>query len=181
MPILEMLASLVGIVGSYLVYSGWKTHSTRLAASGWVSLLATLPLWIAAQGIEYGVIYALSLPAFFVWLGIYQEQKWQGQTKTIQKDKTDWRWNGRKVLNNVGLVLYMFPLLMIICGLISVSLVYLMPISDTNRVAIAIIAFPILWALFTYWYLVSANKQLPFAIQVIGATASGTYLFGLAA
>lgn len=178
MPLLEVFATLAGLIGSYLVYFSWKRHSHSIAALGWTCLMASLPLWILAQGPEFGVIYGLSLPALYVWLGVLKEQKWQGSVKVIPKDTTQWCWNGRKVAINFAIALYMLPGLMVLSSVMTTSAVYLLPTSEANQMAIGIIALPVLWGCLAHWYLVSVNKRPPLLITFIGAGLSAFHLFG---
>ena len=178
MPLLEVLATTAGLSGSYLVYLSWKRHSTPLAVWGWALLLGSIPIWIFAQGPEFGTIYALCLPAFFVWLGIFQEQKWQQSTNPVFKTTTQWRWNNAKVWANTGHVLFVLPVLMLASSSITISMVFLLPMSDANKMATGVIALPIVWGVMAFWYQISANKKAPLLFSVIGTALSCYHLFG---
>ena len=89
LPIVQSLALLMGLGGCALIYQGWKAHSLAYAIPGWAITFMSLPLWIAAEGTEFGLIYGLCMPALFVWFGVFKEQKRQKETPDIVKQVTD--------------------------------------------------------------------------------------------
>lgn len=120
--ILQLSAVVSGLISIYVLYLGWKRRSIWFTYSGWVGLLATLPFWIFANGSEYGVAFALGLPALYVWLAIATEQKSPGPAKTISKPKNALSFNAKGSLIVFAKVLYLLPLLMVISGILSLAL-----------------------------------------------------------
>lgn len=178
LPIVQSLALLMGLVGCVLIYQGWKTHSRPYAFSGWVITFMSLPLWIAAEGPEFGLIYGLCMPALFIWLGVLKEQKRQKETPDIVKHATKWSWNRRKVMANTANVLFLLPGLMIISSLLTITGVYFLPITEPSQMATGIIMLPMLWGILSYWYLATPNKRIPLSFCLLSATLCAFYLFG---
>lgn len=178
MPVFETLAILAGLGGCYLVYLSWKNQRPIKAVMGWGCMFSSLPFWSLGQGAEFGTLYALSLPAFFVWISISQERKWLGPVKELNKNATTWEWNGHKVISNLGLIFYILPVLMLFSSVMTLSFVHILPINEANQMAVAIIALPLLWGALTFWHLVSAKKVVPLLVSIAGASVSVFHLFG---
>lgn len=172
-----ILAIVLGMAGSYLLYLSWKRHSTPFAISGWACLLATFPFWIMAVGPEYGSVFALSLPAIYVWAGITNEQKRQPLSNPISKPNLAISWKGKKVLRNSGYVFYHLILLMLISGLLAATFADFIPATRPAQLASGIITLPLIWSGLSFWHLVAHNKRLPLLASLLGSIASGVYLF----
>lgn len=172
-----VLAVLFGVMGSYLLYISWKGHSHVLAVCGWSCMLATLPLWVMNSGAEYGTVFALSVPAIFVWLGIFSEQKTQSIPKHIEKSEMPIRWQGKSVAIHSWYVVYHLIVLMLVSSLMVIAFANVLPLDRPTQLAVGIILLPLVWAILSFWHLVSEQKRMPLLFSVLGTLLAGLYLF----
>lgn len=170
-------AVLLGLLACVFLYISWKRRTELFAGLGWGALLATLPLWTLAMGAEYGSVFALSLPALYVWLFIAREQKWQANTpikfKTRQKLTIRWR----NVLSGLGKILYLLPLLMLVSALLTLTFVRLLPAIEVNQIAVGIIALPVVWGALACWFFTAKNPRVPLIFNTLTTIFCGLYLF----
>ena len=176
-PMILLLAIALGLIGSYLLYVSWKQHKNVFALAGWGCLLTTLPLLIMALGTEYGTVFALSLPALYVWLGILHEQKSQMPNKHIDRQSIPLQFNGRKLARNSGYILYHLILLMIVSSLIAIALLDVSPLERPAQLALGVITVPMIWSGLSFWHLASTNKRNPLLFSALVSVASSLYLF----
>ncbi|MFT2091971.1 hypothetical protein [Paraglaciecola sp. 2405UD69-4] len=172
-----ILAIMLGLVGSYIIYLSWKRHSKGLAISGWCCLFASLPALIVQFGLEYGSVLAVFLPALYVWLGIFQEQKKQIYPNEINKPHQAISFNFKKIVVNSWNIIYQLVLLLFVSGVITICLVDLIPIAKPEQLALGMIAMPIVWAGLSFWHLVSTNKTASLTFSLFSSLAASIYLF----
>jgi len=177
MSSLAIGATLLTLVFTYIVYISWKKQSASLAWVGWLGLFGNTSIWITASGPEFGVIYAFFLPAIFVWLGIYSEQKKLSISSPIVKSQTKWQWQPKKVSQNVGHGLYLLIGLLLVSSLLTIAGVYLLPMSEPTKMAIGIITVPMIWGILAFWYLATTSKIKPLLFSLFSIIACGAFLF----
>ncbi|MEM5499391.1 hypothetical protein WNY77_18410 [Paraglaciecola mesophila] len=171
------LAAALGLVGCYVLYMSWKQHSARYALAGWGCLFATLPLLIAALGVEYGVVFALGLPALYVWLGILREQKPTMPSKHIVKPNQPIQFNANKLAKNSGFILYHLVLLMIVSSLLVIASLDILPLERPTQLVTGVIILPVVWSGLSFWHLACENKRNPLIFSAFISLASSLYLF----
>ncbi|WP_166425585.1 hypothetical protein [Paraglaciecola sp. 20A4] len=172
-----LFAIALGLIGSYLLYLSWKQHRAILATFGWGSLLATVPLFVMALGEEFGTVFALSLPAVYVWMGIIQEKKTQLPSKHIERVIAQPQFNAKKLMRNSSYVLYHLVLLMIVSSLLAIALLDLLPLERLTELATGIIILPLIWSGLSFWHLAATNKRNPLLFSALVSVASSLYLF----
>ncbi|WP_041713154.1 hypothetical protein [Paraglaciecola sp. T6c] len=172
-----LLAIALGLLGCYVLYMSWKQHSTRYALAGWGCLLATLPLLIVALGTEYGVVFALGLPALYVWLGILREQKTQMPSKHIVKADKSIQFNANKLAKNSGYILYHLVLLMVVSSLLVIASLDILPLERPTQLVTGVIILPLVWSGLSFWHLSCENKRNPLIFSIFVSLASSLYLF----
>jgi hypothetical protein len=172
-----LLAIALGLLGCYVLYMSWKQHSTRYALAGWGCLLATLPLLIVALGSEYGVVFALGLPALYVWLGILSEQKIQMPSKHIVKADKPIQFNANKLAKNSGYILYHLVLLMVVSSLLVIASLDILPLERPTQLVTGVIILPLVWSGLSFWHLSCEKKRNPLIFSVFVSLASSLYLF----
>lgn len=177
LSIAMMLTIAIGMIGSILLHISWKRHSTIFAVFGWVCLLVTLPLWFIDTGWEYGSVFALFLPAIYVWFSILRERKTQKESRNIEKLHTPIHWNNRKVINNTWLIVYHLILLMLVSSLLTIVLVDFLPLDRPTQLAIGIITLPLIWAGLSFWHLVAIHKRLALIFSLLSSITTSIYLF----
>lgn len=174
---LQIIAITIGATGSYLIYRGWKKRSL-IAILGWGSLIASLPIWMVAEGAEFGIVYGLSLPAIYAWLGIVSEHKWQKPKNLPLKLKGSEPIRGKKIIVNFLHVLYLFPLLMMTSIATTLFFITSLPFNETNQLALGIFVLPLLWAGLAFWYLAAKDKRIAVIATIVCCIVSNLYLYG---
>lgn len=173
---MAFVASAFCLLSSYFLFLSWKTHKFITAISGWVSLLISLYFWHLALGSEFGLLFCLGMLSVFVWLWVFSQYKWQRHT-VLNKQTKPLKWNSQSILRNTALVLHHYILLMVISSLLTITVIHLLPLERTTQIAAGIITIPIVWAVLSFWQLVTMKPWQTFIFSVLGGTASALYLF----
>ncbi|GGZ79231.1 hypothetical protein [Paraglaciecola chathamensis] len=171
-----LLAIALGLIGSYLLYISWKQNNKFAALAGWVSLFVTVPLLVMDLGPEFGTVFALGLPALYVWLGILREQKTQ-PPKHIERQYKKTQFNGKKLLKNSGYIVYHLILLMLVSSLLVIAALDLLPLERPNQLAAGVIIIPLVWSGLSFWHLASSKTRTPLLFSAFVSLASSIYLF----
>lgn len=174
--LMVFFATILGFAGCGGVHFGWQRQSLSFALAGWLGIFASIVLWIVSQGIEFGLVYGLCVPSIYVWYYIAKESK-QTPERTIVKPQTLWRFRPRAVLSNTALVLFVLPCLLIISSLVTINIVYYLPVPETSQMAIGVLLIPFMWAFIACWLFMANNKLWPVAISALMALISALQLF----
>jgi len=175
-----ILVLLLTVLSSFLLYKGWKSHHRRTIFLGWVGLLLTLPLWKILVGAEFSIIFTLCVPAIAVWIWILKAQKKTtafSSSKQIIKPHSQLQWHTPSVLKHSAVIVYHFILLLLMSSVITIALVDLFPILRSSQIAIAIIVIPIIWAILSFYHLVSIKKWQSVVVSLLITSISALYLF----
>ena len=170
-----ILAIVLAGAGSFGLYKGWKTQRWVYSVIGWLVIAFTFLLWNSVQGVEFGSIFAISLPALLVWLWIALERKYQA-VKVIQKPHQALPWHTKSVLSHTALVLYHLIFLMILSSVMCIALIDFLPVLRVTQIAIGIICLPIIWSLLSFWHLMSNKKLLTIILNLMLLGGCAAYL-----
>lgn len=179
-----MLAGLIALVMSAaaaaLVYFSWRRAGKAWAAVvGWVLAFASIFVWSAALGAEFGVSYAIIIFTCLVWaaVALNMETASAAGQPTLRPlrslhwpDAQDWRKHG-------GLFLLSVPVAGIVTMMLSAALVLLLPWSLLHQLTVAIFLYPVLWGVLSAWICAQDKLARPtFACSGLAAV-SGLLLF----
>ncbi|NVK55791.1 MAG: hypothetical protein HWE26_09260 [Alteromonadaceae bacterium] len=179
MVIGSLLAGGASLLGTYIIYLGWQRNRVLWSAAGWLGVLVSLLLFIPVMGSEYAITIGLSLPAIGVWLGIQKEAQQQRSARHVTKATHHWQFKWQPVVANIWHALYVLPVLMFACGLMVITLVYQLPVSEPKQMAIGVTTMPVLWGVIAYYYVMSARKLSHVMGCLLFAGLAAAYLFGV--
>ena len=148
------------------IYKSWREQASTYLYLGVVVWLASAVCWSIAQGWEFGVLYALCIPAILVWPFIALNQTSLPQPKNIPRPRS-FDFARGTVAANVANYFVVLVVLLVVSVLITLGVCALLPFSIAGQLATGTVLLPILWGLFVYHYLVTAHK-----FKVIGAYAA---------
>jgi len=172
---LTALGWLASIASVATVYQSWRKQQAVLFWASVALLTVSAVIWSFAQGWEYGVVYALMLPALLVWLPILAERKklnGNGQVPAPRPVNT----SAKNVARHMGLFVMVIILQLALSLVSSVAFSRLLPVEETGQMTICVLLLPVLWGVVSYHYLASSRKLRTFSIHVGVTLALGLTL-----
>ena len=148
-----------------VVYRSWREQASTYLYLGLVVWLASAVCWSIAQGWEFGVLYALCIPAILVWTFIALNQTFLPQPKNVPQPRS-FDFARGTVLANAANYFVVLVVLLVVSVLITLGVCALLPFSIAGQLATGTVLLPVLWGLFVYHYLATSHK-----FKVIGAYA----------
>lgn len=139
------------------IYESWRRQTSGVFYVGLLIWFGSAVVWSTAVGWEFGVLYALFLPALLVWPFIALNQTYL----PLPKHKPAPRqitFSLNTALRHVGNSFVVLVLLMLFSLLSSLAICTLMPFDITGKMASAVILLPLLWGMAVYHYLATSNQ-----------------------
>lgn len=149
-----------------VVYKSWREQASTYLYLGVVVWLASAVCWSMAQGWEFGVLYALCIPAILVWPFIALNQTFLPQPKNVPQPRS-FDFALGTVAANVANYIVVLVVLLVVSVLITLGVCALLPFSIAGQLATGTVLLPVLWGLFVYHFLATSHK-----FKVIGAYAA---------
>ncbi|BDY04098.1 hypothetical protein F0521_11390 [Ferrimonas sp. YFM] len=138
------------ILGSLLIWRHWcqiSKHSALLWG-GWGAIALATPLWVMHAGPEFGVIYQLTTLSLCTWsLAMLGRQKLSAKVPQPRPPQPVGASKKRLAAASANAILLGAPA----AALITLALCSLMPMDQVNRMVVASLLFPLLWAVVTVW------------------------------
>ncbi|WP_334058261.1 hypothetical protein [Alteromonas sp. S005] len=163
---LSVAAGGLTLAALVVVYKSWRKQASTYLYLGLVVWLASAVCWSIAQGWEFGVLYALCIPAILVWPFIAFNQTFLPQPKNVPQPRS-FDFARDTVLANAANYFVVLVVLLVVSVLITLGVCALLPFSIAGQLASGTVLLPVLWGLFVYHYLATAHK-----FKVIGAYAA---------
>ena len=154
---LSITAGGLSLVALVAVYRSWRAQVSRYLYLGIVFWLVSTVCWSYAQGWEFGLLYALCIPALLVWPFIAFNQVQLPQPKNVPQPRR-FDFSRGAVIANVTNHLVVMVILLVISVLITLGVCALLPFTIAGKLATATILLPVLWGLIVYHYLASSYK-----------------------
>ena len=161
---LTVAASGLTLAAVATVYKSWRSQTPAFLYIGLLVWLISTICWSYAQGWEFGLLYALCIPAILVWPFIALNQTVLPEPKNRPLARP-LDFSRKQVLNNIGNYLVTLVVLLVVSVLITLALCALMPFSIAGKLATGVVLLPLLWGLFVYHYLATASK-----LKVLGGS-----------
>ena len=153
------------------VYKSWRHGSEKLLYLSVTLFIASIAIWSFSQGWEFGVVYAVCIPALLVWLFIAKHQKVLPPPTTRPQPKQV-RMSANLALQHVGHALVVLVGLLITSLLVSLAVSLRLPFADAGQLAVVIVLLPLLWGMLVYHYLATASKVKAVAFYTVLSAAS---------
>jgi len=174
------VSTLAGLVLNALavlaVYIGWRQSR---GAWVWLSLIlltgSVAVFSTGSVGWEYGLTYALFVPALLVWLAIAKEQNAK-PAKPAPASPRPVSFAPKTVLFHMGMALAVLALELIFSVLITLSVSRILPIEYAGQLALTVILTPMIWGLLSYHLLGRPNRLKSLLQQTAIAVSGGLLL-----
>ncbi|WP_022697463.1 hypothetical protein [Euryhalocaulis caribicus] len=177
-------AVLSAIAGVFCLHFAWKRRPkpgrTLPVIAGWALIAASLPLWIAASGPEYGTAYALLTMGFLAWIAVLPRAKFSRARVERKPSGPVHATRGRmnRLVRHGLLFLISTPVAAVSSALFTIAALKLLPGSAANRMAFSFLLIPVVWGIAAYWTIADTKLVRP-AAAIIAAGAAGAALIYL--
>lgn len=188
-------AMLTTAAGVGLLYLSWCSNTAVFPWSrigGWLLLFVAMVLWMAAGGIEAGMVIGVCLPGILALLLVV----WHQQAEPVKRGRRNKEGGAEKsvlarqsgsqtpgtavVTRNVAMFLLTVPFAAMTTVLVMMAVSMLLPWSELSRIVLLVIAAPALWGVMAAW-LCSDDRLWRPVLAILFATMSSVPLMFLLA
>ena len=163
---LTVAASGLTLAALATVYKSWRAQASAYLYAGLVVWLVSAICWSYAQGWEFGVLYALCIPAIIVWPFIALNQTYLPLPKNLPQPRA-LDFSKKVLINNIVNYLVILVLLLVVSVLLTLGICAVLPFSIAGQLATGTVLLPILWGLIVYHYLVTTHKLKVLSVYVL--------------
>ncbi|BFT30110.1 hypothetical protein D210916BOD24_12860 [Alteromonas sp. D210916BOD_24] len=163
---LTVAASGLTLAALATVYKSWRSQASAYLYAGIVVWLVSAICWSYAQGWEFGVLYALCLPAILVWPLIALNQTHLPMPKNIPQPRA-FDFSRKSVVSHLANYFVVLVLLLVVSVLLTLGICTVLPFSIAGQLATGTVLLPVLWGLIVYHYLVTTHKLKVLGVYVL--------------
>lgn len=160
------------------VYQSWRRQRLGIFYLGLVVWCLSAVMWSYAVGWEFGILYALFLPALLVWPFIAQNQTHLPQPKQVPVPRL-LTFSANTILHHGFNYIVVLVVLMLVSLLASLAISTLLPFDIAGKMASAVIILPLFWGMAVYHYLATANKLKALIAYAFIALTGATTLIAI--
>lgn len=172
------LTCLAGIAGLFYSWRARQPKPRGLRTLGWALLLASIALWVLAQPVEFGVTFALLVPALLAWSLILLQAKRRLPGPDTELEQRGFRWPSAAALGRQLLVLLIsVPLAAVASTLVSIAVTDWLPWQKVNSLVLGVLFAPVLWGAASYWACADSKRWRPALGLMVAGLLAATYLF----
>lgn len=162
--LLSILAVVCATVGITLLYRSWSRRprmSRMVPTAGWALLLIAAACWIAVDGWEFGMVYAITVPSIpaglLLWLVSDRRPGRVDGTQRRPLARPSWS----AVRTNLVTLLLVVVLGVVASTLITSAVGLLLPFGELDRMVFIVCVMPVVWGLTAFWLTVDARRLRP--------------------
>jgi len=177
---LILIAFVLTFIGVSILHRCWRQRQLARRSlqqlGGWILLVTAMAAWIAAQGPEFGVCFALINVTIMAWLLIaWHNRHPVAPTHEIPKPIQSLHW--AKALRALPYQIMLTASVILLSGasamFSTVVITQLLPWQNVNLIALGIYVMPIVWGVFAFYLCFSTRVWRPIAvITLIGAISA---------
>jgi hypothetical protein len=156
-----------------LLYASWRKRlqPKRLVVTcGWLLIAVSFWLWTRSVGAEFGTVIAALQLSIVAWIFVLNNRHIRHSNGRRQAPVGVNLPRFRAVLYHSGRFLVAVPLAACSGTVLVLAGVALLPWSDVNRLAFAVLMVPVTWGAFAYWSCLDTRLLRP----ALGLFAAGT-------
>lgn len=170
-----IVAGALSLAAIALIYKSWRTRAPAFFYLGIGVLFLSCVGWSFSQGWEFGLVYALCIPALLVWpfIGANQTHHPPAQNAPIPKQIEI---SFKQSATNAGHLLVVLVLLLITSLLSTLAVCLHFPFDITGKLALVIVILPVTWGMLIYHYFAVSKKGKAIASYVCMAVISTAVL-----
>ncbi len=165
------------------LFGAWRRGSGAWAAAALILLLAAIVTWCAAAGVEFGLVYALTLPSLAAFALIAAVNDRRGATpRSAPAARRLPAPTAGGAAQALGKVMLVVPGAGVAAALGALAIGYLLHEEAADRLVTAGLLLPLLWGLAAYWLSAARRIARPLAALAVAAIAGAAFLrLGVAA
>jgi len=172
---LGMLAIVMGIMSVITMYRHWlntgAVSSALIQWTPWSLLAVSISAWVMAAGAEFGIVFSsafFTMTAWFYIVLVNRKQAAQYIYITEEpKERIQQSLSAKRFLRNSSLVFLIIPVACFCSVMLCLAGTSLIPVSETSRLVIAGLLFPLLWSVLILWCCGSKKRWHP-ALMMFG-------------
>jgi hypothetical protein len=168
-------AILSGVGGAALLYASWRgrLQPKRLAVTGgWLLIAVSVGFWIRAVGAEFGIAIAAMQLSIVAWTLVMANRHIRRSIGRRQEPSGLDLPRFQSVVHHSGRFLLAVPLAAGSGTLLVLAAVALLPWSEVDRLALAVLLVPLIWGVLAYWACLERRLARP-ALGLLAGGALG--------
>ena len=160
-----------------LLFAAWRRGSGAWAAAALALLLAAIVTWCAAAGVEFGLVYALTLPSLvaFAVIATVNGRRGDAPVSAPAARRLSAPTAGGAV-GAMGRAVLVVPGAGLAAALGALAIGYLLYDDAANRLGTAGLLLPLLWGLAGYWLSAARRLAPPLAVLALAAIGGAVFL-----
>lgn len=175
--VLNAAGALLSIVTVALLFAAWRCGSRAWAAAAVVLLVAAIVTWCAAAGVEFGLVYALTLPSLAAFAVVAAANSRRGDAPgSAPAARRLPAPTAAGTASAVGRTLLVLPGAGIAAALGALAIGYLLHDNAADRLVTAGLLLPLLWGLAGYWLSAARRIARPLATLAVAGIAGAAFL-----
>ena len=172
------LTSFAGIAGLFYRWQMPSPKQRGLRRLGWALLIISAGLWIWAQPVEFGVTFALVVPALLAWLVIMVKAPPRREARPSSPERLGFRWPAPGALGkHIALFILTVPFAGLVGILLSFTFTDWLPWEAVNRLVMGVFLTPVIWGAASYWLTADTRLWRPLAALTLSGLLAALYLF----
>lgn len=179
-PAFAFAALLAGVMGVASLYLSWRKRGSTHGAAvflGWSLVAASVWLWIAFGGAEFGPVLALAQLSVIAWVFVFSNKHVRPDRGKAQQPGAVGLPRAQALARHAFMFLVAVPLAGVSVTFLVVASSRLIPWSDLDRMAFSILAIPVVWGLAVYWTCADPRLLRPAVGIVAGGSAAAAFIF----
>lgn len=178
--LLVLPAVLAAAVGIALLYAAWRKQISGTPLLLWIAWLligASILLWSAATGPEFGPVIALLVMPLVAWCFVAANRHIRTSRSPLQEPSAMNLPRAGAVARHTAIFLVAVPLAAGAATLMVLGGSALLPWREVDRLALAVLLIPVVWGLFSYWATADVRLARPAIGLAIGGSLGAVLLF----
>lgn len=177
---LLILAVLSGVAGILLLWWSWRAPQPKpplFMPLGWALLLLSMVLWCYAQGVEFGLVYALMVMTVAAWAVIVAGAETGPVAAQVQVEQPLRRPGWGALGRHSGLFLLVVPVAGVASAFACVGAMRLLPWQPVNSLIAVIVLQPVVWGALAYWFAATRSLWRPLSASIAAGLAGAALVF----
>lgn len=176
----HLIATLLTAAGAALLFGSWRKRlrpGWAWNTAGWLAITGAFTVWSRAMGPEYGPAVAILVLPLAAWVIVgFNRRVREPRSERIQPASVSLP-PLAAVLRHLGRFLLTVPVAAVASILLALVLAWALPWTDAGRLALVILAVPVIWGLFAWWITADRRAWRPGMVVAVTAVLCGLILY----
>jgi hypothetical protein len=173
MMVYAIAAVFTGASGVVLLYASWRKRlrpKRLVVPCGWSLIAISFWFWIRFAGAEFGTVIAAMQLSIVAWIFVLTNRHMRRSNGRQQEPVAMNLPRFQAILHHSSRFLIAVPLAAGAGTMLVLAASILLPWSDANRLAFAVLVMPLMWGVLAYWACLDTRLLRP----ALGLVAAGT-------